>query len=250
MVTARARRRPAEVAARTAWRVLDYGYAGWRQAAALLSRTPPGAWAHPAARRPPEVLLLPGVWEPWRFLEPLGGALHARGHAVHVVPGLGFNGGGLPEMTELAADRVRELDLRGAVVVAHSKGGLIGKALLGRADVRDRLRGMVAVNTPFAGSPYARWLPVPALRAFLPDDEVLTALAAQRADHGRIVAAATRWDPHIPGDGALPGARLVRLRTPGHFLPLCSAELRSVVAAELDRFAASHPGADGARTSR
>ncbi|MFF1528470.1 esterase/lipase family protein [Cellulomonas sp. NPDC058312] len=236
------------------WWAADYAYAAGRQVAGLLSRTSPESYTTPPVRgsaapgspvRAP-VLLLPGVYESWRFLEPLARALHRRGHAVHVVAPFGLNRGSVPEMAELAATYLRDADLRGAVVVAHSKGGLIGKSLLGRADVRDRLLGLVAVNTPFAGSPYARYLPLRAVRAFLPDDEVLTALAAQRADHGRIVSVATCYDPHIPGGSELPGARFVRLATPGHFRSLTDPALVPLLAAELARLAAWPPAGPAA----
>ncbi|MCG7285647.1 hypothetical protein MHY85_06610 [Cellulomonas sp. ACRRI] len=228
----------AEGARRAVWWGQDYAYAGWRQARGLLSRTSPDSYTRPAHPRRPPVLLLPGVWETWRFLEPLARGLFAGGHPVHVVAPFGLNRGSVPDMADLAAAQLREADLRGVVLVAHSKGGLIGKSVMGRADVGDRVLGMVAINTPFSGSPYARLLPVRSIRAFLPDDEVLTALAAQRADHGRIVSVATCFDPHIPTGSELPGARNVRLATPGHFRSLADPALLPMLERELDRLAA------------
>lgn len=220
------------------WWIADYAYAVRRQVAGLLSRTGPQAYAHPAHPRRPPVLLLPGVLESWRFLEPLARALFAHGHAVHVVAPFGFNRGSVPHMSDLAATALLEEDLSGVVVVAHSKGGLIGKTLMGRGDVRDRILGMVAVNAPFSGSPYARWVPLRSVRALLPDDEVITALAAQQADNARIVSVATRFDPHIPTGSRLPGARNVTLATPGHFRSLVDPELLPLVLDALGRFAA------------
>jgi hypothetical protein len=241
-----ARPGPGRLLRHAAWWALDYVYAGARQVQGLLSRTTPDTYTDPHPARRPAVLLLPGVYESWRFLEPLARDLFRHGHAVHVVAPFGLNRGSIPDMAELAAAALRDEDLRDVVIVAHSKGGLIGKAVMGRADVRDRVLGMVAVNTPFSGSPYARLLPLRSVRAFLPDDEVLTALAAQRADNSRIVSAATVYDPHIPGGSALPGARLVRLATPGHFRSLTDPGLVPLLLAELERFAAGPPPGDPA----
>jgi len=224
-------------ARRAVWWGQDYAYAGWRQARGLLSRTSPDSYTRPARPRRPPVLLLPGVWETWRFLEPLARGLFAGGHPVHVVAPFGLNRGSVPDMADLAAAQLVEADLRGVVVVAHSKGGLIGKSVMGREDVGDRVLGMVAINTPFSGSPYARLLPLRSIRTFLPDDEVLTALAAQRADHGRIVSVATCFDPHIPTGSELPGARNVRLATPGHFRSLTDPALLPLLEDELAAFA-------------
>lgn len=227
----------AEGARRAVWWGQDYAYAGWRQARGLLSRTSPDSYTRPAHPRRPPVLLLPGVWETWRFLEPLARGLFAGGHPVHVVAPFGLNRGSVPDMADLAAAQLRDADLRGVVLVAHSKGGLIGKSVMGRTDVGDRVLGMVAINTPFSGSPYARLLPLRSIRTFLPDDEVLTALAAQRADHGRIVSVATCFDPHIPTGSELPGARNVRLATPGHFRSLTDPALLPLLEDELAAFA-------------
>ena len=231
----------ADAARRAVWWGQDYAYAGWRQARGLLSRTSPESYTRPEPARRPPVLLLPGVWETWRFLEPLARGLFAAGHPVHVVAPFGLNRGSVPDMADLAAAQLRDADLRGVVVVAHSKGGLIGKSVMGRADVGDRVLGMIAINTPFSGSPYARLLPLRSIRTFLPDDEVLTALAAQRADHGRIVSVATGFDPHIPTGSELPGARNVRLATPGHFRSLTDPALLPLLEGELARLAAAGP---------
>ncbi|MFC7879320.1 esterase/lipase family protein [Isoptericola sp. NPDC057391] len=223
-------------ARRAGWWAADYAYALGRQVGGLLSRTPPDAYERPRSERRPTVLLLPGVYESWRFLEPLARGLHRHGHPVRVVARFGLNRGTVPDMADLAAAVLVDADLHDVVVVAHSKGGLIGKSLMGRADVGHRVLGMVTVNTPFSGSPYARWLPLRAVRAFLPDDEVLAALAAQRADHSRIVSVATCFDPHVPGGSDLPGARHVRLATPGHFRSLADPALPAVLLREVRGF--------------
>ena len=82
------------------------------------------------------------------------------------------------------------------VLVAHSKGGLIGKLAMLREDPDGRIDSMIAVNTPFAGSSYARWFLVPSVRAFIPTDATIVALAAERErerpDHVGATATGTR----------------------------------------------------------
>ena len=227
------------VAVETWWRVQDYAYVVRWQADALLRPGSPDRYADRTDARPPPVLLIPGVYESWRFLRPMADALHGRGHAVHVLPGLGYNSGPLPEAAQLVGRHLAEHGLQGVVVVAHSKGGLIGKLTMLREDPDGRVAAMVAVNTPFAGSPYARWLPLRAVRAFVPTDATLLALAAERAVNARITSAYSRFDPHIPGGSELAGARNVRLRTPGHFRALTDPALERLVLEVL----AAHGGA-------
>ena len=115
------------------------------------------------------------------------------------------------------------------MVVAHSKGGLIGKLAMLTADPDARIRSMVTINTPFAGSAYARWVPLAAVRAFVPTDATLVALAAGHEVNSRITSIASCWDPHIPAGSALDGATNLRLTTPGHFRPLADPLLERIL---------------------
>jgi pimeloyl-ACP methyl ester carboxylesterase len=120
------------------WWASDYVYAGGRQLALLRPpwglgrlRPSPRAWASGSPELP-EVVLLPGIYEHWTFLRPLGDALNAAGHRVRVVHGLGSNRRGITETSERlghALARTRP-PAAGRVIVAHSKGGLIAKQLL------------------------------------------------------------------------------------------------------------------------
>ncbi|MGN6742473.1 MAG: esterase/lipase family protein [Amnibacterium sp.] len=202
--------------AREAWAwALDYRYALVHQVEAVLDRTDPARYREGGGRRP--IVLLPGIWETWHFLKPLIEHLHAAGHPVHVLADLGWNGGSVDAAAALTVAHLREHDLDGAVVVAHSKGGLIGKAaMLDAADGR-RLAAMVAISTPFSGSVYARYAPLRSLRAFSPVDPTTLRLAANRDANARITSIWAEFDPHIPGGSELPGATNVRVPTGGHF---------------------------------
>lgn len=197
-----------------AW-VLDYRYALVHQAEAVLDRTDPARYRDGGGKRP--IVLLPGIWETWHFLKPLIEHLHAAGHPVHVLADLGWNGGTVEAAAALTVAHLREHDLGEAVIVAHSKGGLIGKAaMLDAADGR-RIAAMVAISTPFSGSIYARYAPLRSLRAFSPRDPTTLRLAANREANARITSVWAEFDPHIPGGSELPGATNVRVPTGGHF---------------------------------
>ncbi len=217
-------------ARRLAWRIRDYWYVGFRQVSGAVSRAGADSYRDPAARRAPTIVLLPGVYESWTFLRPLAQTLGAHGHPVHVLPTLGYNRGPVPAAAALLGEYLAGQGLDRVVLVAHSKGGLIGKLAMIRHDPGRRITGMVAVATPFAGSQYARWLPLPAVRAFVPTDRTLVALAAEREVNARIVSVYPRFDPHIPAGSALDGAAAnIELDTPGHFRVLADPALAVTV---------------------
>lgn len=196
------------------WWARDYVYAAAWQLRATLDRTDPHVYADGDGA---PIVVLPGVYETWRFLQPLIRALHERGHPVHVVAPARRNGRPVAELADLVAAELADRDLEGVVLVAHSKGGLVGKSVMLRPDAGERVRGMIAVATPFGGSRYARWMLGRTLRSLSPADATIVALARETAVDARIVSVYGRFDPHIPGGSALAGAKNVELETGGHF---------------------------------
>ncbi|MHA7261894.1 esterase/lipase family protein [Arthrobacter sp. TMN-37] len=218
---------------RRAWAwTLDYAYVGFWQVHGLLVRDDPARYLDAAPAEPGSpaklpVLLIPGVYEPWQFLRPVAAHLHRAGHPVHVVEKLGYNRGSVPAMAALAAGYLEERGLEDVVVVAHSKGGLIGKYLMTLPE--SRVSRLVAINTPFSGSIYANFFLLPSIRAFAPRNRTLVSLGGNLEVNSRITSIYGRFDPHIPGGSFLKGARNIRLDTMGHFRPIADRRVLKVV---------------------
>ncbi|WP_232549478.1 esterase/lipase family protein [Propioniciclava soli] len=221
--------------------VRDWLHVAGRQVAALLDRTP--ARRLLAVPRPcPEgripVLLLPGVYEPWRYLKPLGEFLRDAGHPVHVVDQLGWNVSSLEAAADVVEAFVADRGLERCVVVAHSKGGLIGLLTMTRPGLDARIAGVVAVASPFRGS--SRGLRLAALshlREFAPTASGITTIAALDVAQRRVSSLVPAWDEMIPEGSTLEGARNVPLAASGHFLPLMDERVWWKVHAEVHRWA-------------
>lgn len=207
-------------------RLADYAYAGWRQARGFLSRARPSDFLDGSLA---PVLVIPGVYERWQFMLPLIRELHGRGHPVHVVAALRDNRASVPDAARVVSAYLASRDLRSVVIVAHSKGGLIGKHVMGFGEASARVRQMVAIATPFGGSRYARFMLGRTLRSFSPRDRTLALLSGSLGANARIVSVFARFDPHIPEGSALAGARNVRVETSGHFSVLRHREVRAEV---------------------
>lgn len=210
-----------------AW-LLDYRYVVHWQVRGLLDRTDPADYLEPAGTAPP-VLLLPGIYERWHFLRPVADLLRDQGHPVHVLTRLRWNTAPVAASAEHVAAYLQEHDLREVLVVAHSKGGLIGKFAMLHADPEGRIARMIAIATPFAGSRYARYFLARSIRAFSPRDRTLRLLGEQLEVNTRITSIWGAFDPHIPGGSRLEGAVNVPLRTSGHFRIVRAAELLEAV---------------------
>jgi triacylglycerol lipase len=175
------------------------------------------------------VLLLPGVYETWQFLRPAADYLYGLGHPIHTLPELGYNRRRIADSATLAAAYLEAHDLRGVILLGHSKGGIIGKRMMVADDAAGRIAQLIAVCSPFGGSSLARFAPNPALRAFHPRNALLLELAEDRAANERITSIYSRLDPIIPNGSRLEGAVNVELSMVGHFRPLASPQLFSEI---------------------
>jgi pimeloyl-ACP methyl ester carboxylesterase len=211
-------------------RIVDYLDIVGRQAASILRPRVPESYGH-GDRAP--VVLLPGVYEQWGILRPLADRLNAAGHPVHVVPGLGFNRRPIPDAAALAARRIEQLGLSGVVLVAHSKGGLVGKAVL-LSTATSRISRLVAVATPFGGSRLADYMLGRTLREFRPGAPAIAALAADLDANARIVSIFGEFDPHIPEGSRLEGATNIELPVSGHFRVLAHPLVLEAVESAVD----------------
>lgn len=215
---------------RATWAALDWWYAiTWQ----VRSLGPTTADDYRTGEGQP-VVVIPGVYETWHFMRPLMDALHDRGHPVHVLPVLRHNLRPVPVSARDVFAYLEEHDLRNVLVLAHSKGGLIGKYAMTQLDDHGRIDRMVAVSTPFAGSGYARLAPVRHLRVFRAADPVLAGLARELDANARITSVYGVFDTLIPEGSELSGATNVRLPVGGHFRILGDARTRAAVLAAAD----------------
>ncbi len=210
------------------WWLQDYAWAAAVWISTLFAPASPDHYADGTRRT---VVALPGVYEDWRFLRPLIVPLHGRGHGVHVVSDLGHTRAPIADGARLVLGLLAERDLRDVVIVAHSKGGLIGKLAM-LADDEGRIASMVTVCTPFHGSSRARLLPLRSVRPLVPSHPSLAGLGDPGDVNARITSVYGRFDEHVPEGSDLPGARNIRLPVSGHFRvlghPSC---LKAVLAA-------------------
>jgi hypothetical protein len=181
---------------------------------AVRARAVPSSFAEGRLR---PVVILPGIYESWHYLRPIAERLNAHGHPVHVIPALGLNSAPIPATAARVHAYLVDRGLHGVAIVAHSKGGIVGKHVMALDDREGRVDRLIAIASPFNGSAMARIAPNPALRAFLPGDPVIAGLAAERAVNARITSIYPSFDPHIPDGCVLEGARNVELPVVGHF---------------------------------
>lgn len=208
----------------------DYLYAAQRQLRGPRERVVPATFAD-GDRKP--VVVLPGVLEPWTLMLPVAERLHAEGHPIHVVDALAVNTVSVAAAATLVEAVLAERDLREVVVVAHSKGGLIGKRLL-IDDVDGRIAQLIAIATPWHGSSLARLVPGQVIGSLRPEDPAITTLAANTEVNVRITSIYPTLDQQVPEGSWLDGATNIEVPAVGHFRVLSDPEVLDAVVAAVE----------------
>lgn len=223
-------------------RIADYGWI----ARSLLNGHP--GLAELSARLPatpdpgrPVAVFLPGVGEGDEYLGPLAAAFVARGWQVRS----GYLGGRtLAPVPRLASQIIRGIESYEAptVLIGHSKGGLVGRAVMtarvNGAVATPSVRGLVTVATPWYGSVLAhlfpRRSPVGTLIPGGPDIVSPWSATRERQAQLRTTSIAPSWDPHVPGRSDLVAGRNLTAPMSGHFRVLGDEETIEMVCREAE----------------
>lgn len=191
---------------------------------------PPGPQAYRTPTRgstgetPPRTVVgLPGIWEDWRHFHLWAQVLHDAGWDVHLLEELGDMTSPIPDLALRVREYLQLHDLHDVVLVAHSKGGLVGKSVM-LGPEGSRVRGLIACATPFAGAPITRLFPTTELAELSPGSPTITELAGEDAVNCRIIQVEATWDQSVP-PSPLTGVRHVTLPIRGHSSMLYSTEV-------------------------
>jgi pimeloyl-ACP methyl ester carboxylesterase len=202
----------------TAW-IKDYAYLFSGTIIAYSKRTPPKHYLGHIADGKAPIVILPGVLMPWAFLKPIADNISHRGHPVYIVPRLGNNAADIPTSAKKVREVIEENKLEKVIIVAHSKGGLIGKYLLVREDPDKRIKGVIAIATPFHGSSAVKFIPHVSVRELAPDSKIIRYLEEHSEVNDKIVSIYPSFDNHVwhPKGSYLAGAmQNIRVDVAGH----------------------------------
>ena len=236
--------------------VADYGYMVQGAALSVFHHIPPKHYLDFVVEGKVPVILIPGILGKWGFMKRLGDKISLEGHPVYVVPELGINIFSIPSSAKMlrtflvhafskkhivpkvspGALKIRAFiearNIKGVVLVAHSKGGLIGKYLLAHYNDDQRVLGMVAVATPFSGSAMAKLVPHDAFRELKNDSEVIRDLEKHQEVNKKIISVIPEYDNHVWAERGsfLEGAREnIEVPVHGHHRVIFSKKVQEIV---------------------
>lgn len=220
---------------------MDYGYMIRGAVISVVFRAPPKHYLGHVVENKNPIVIIPGIFERWSFMKPLGDKLSLLGHPVYIVPKIGYNILNIPVSAGILRKVVEKIELeyphRKVIFVAHSKGGLIGKYFLSHFDIKKRVLGMVSIATPYTGSAMASLISVQPLRELRGDSKLIADLQKKTNVNHKIISLCPEYDNHVwAKDGSrLEGAHNVILPVHGHHRVLFDNGVQEMVVKQVER---------------
>lgn len=201
----------------------------------VIHRNPPDHYLGHVVTGKNPVILLPGVFSTWSFLKKISDPVSLMGHPTYVIPNLGYNLKSIPDSAHAVRRLIDEYDLRQAILLAHSKGGLIGRHLLSYHNKDGRVKKMIAVASPFGGSRIGRFLPGKALHELDPESQAIKEMHSESHANEKIVSIYGTFDNHVwPGESSiLEGAKNIQVDVYGHHKILFDPKVKEIILSEL-----------------
>lgn len=198
--------------------IVDYFYLLLGTLFMLIYKNPPEHYLGFVIDKKAPIILIPGISNKWGFLKHLGDKISIKGHPVYIVPKLKFNLFDIKTSAKIVREIIDKNNLQNAVIVGHSKGGLIGKYLLIHENQDEKVKGLIAIATPFSGSRLANQIPGKAHKELAPESKVIQELNFHKEVNSKIISIMPEFDNHVwHGKGSnLSGAINIKVPTKGH----------------------------------
>lgn len=150
----------------------------------------------------PTIVLIPGINSHWGGLQPLAKFLNQHGYPVLGAGNIKRNMSLVDEGAISITETLNALNINSAILVGHSKGGIVGKQILAFHNPDNIVKGLVAITTPFNGASLADMMPMPAYKELIPGSPVIKKLQAQTEVNHSIVTISAFWDNMVkPEEG-------------------------------------------------
>lgn len=223
-----------EKLSKTFYVLTDYFY-GWINFIKMyFYGKPPDYYLNNSKKGFAPVVFIHGFLARWGFMKPLGDKLARLGYPVYVIPELGQDLVSVEKGAKIVKAMIKRENLKGVVLVGHSKGGIIGKYLLVHENSDGRIAGLVALAAPFLGARFASL--VRSARELGQRSDLLMDLLVKNGVNKKIVTIGPSFDETSLHKGdELVGAENVTVKATGHKQLLSSQETANEVVKAIEK---------------
>ena len=216
---------------RLAYWLIDYIYLLRGQSHSFIYRKPPSHYLGHIVKSKNPIIFIPGLLEKWSVFTKFANKISLLGHPVYILSELGYNTKDVLVTAEIVQKLIQEKDLRNVVIIAHSKGGLIGKFVLAHLDKENRVKKLIAIAAPFAGTSLVKHIPIKHFKHLETAGEVIADLESHSEVNKKIISIYPIFDNHVwpQSSSVLKGATNIEVPVRGHHKVLFSKEVEDII---------------------
>lgn len=215
----------------------DYLHLVHKQSWAFIYRKPPSHYLGHIIKGKKPIIIIPGVYEKWHFLKYISDPLSLEGHPIYVLEHIGYNLMSIDHTAKLIRELIEEKDLKNVIIISHSKGGLIGKYILGFYNQDHRVEKLITVATPFKGSHIVKFIPNMTTRELAPESDIIKTLSEKEEVNHKIVSIFGVFDNHVWPESScsLEGAKNIQVDVYGHHKILFDKRVKEIIISEVEK---------------
>lgn len=187
------------------------------------------------------IIIIPGYLLRWGFMKSIADKISRLGHPVYVLPHLGNNLKDISSSAKIVKELIEENNLKNIIIVAHSKGGLIGKYLMIHFDGNNRIAGLITIGTPHMGSNLANYFKFVKSNEFHPEHELIQELSKYSEVNKKIITISPSFDNIVLHEkkGTLDGAlENIHVAVSGHHRAVFDKEVKAKVIISIEKLSA------------
>lgn len=225
----------------------DYVHGAYLYSKSFWYRKPPEEYLGHVVNKKVPIILIPGVNTKWPFLKMIADEVSAAGHPVYTVKDLGYNRKEIRPSAVLVRNLIDSQQLKDVIILAHSKGGLIGKELLMYCNSDVRIQKVIAIASPFAGSGISKIVPDKVAKELGPESVVILEQNLNTEVNKDIISVYGTYDNHVwPTESCrLDGAENIQVAVDGHHKILSYPEARKTVVERINTITTALEREDG-----
>jgi triacylglycerol lipase len=170
-----------------------------------------------------DLILIQGINESYYCLSFLASHFNSKGYKVHT-PLSGLLHDDIEVLAQRVMDYIAEHHIKDFEILAHSKGGLVGKHVLDQLSGSGARIRLWSLSTPFKGM-YAAHIPIWNLKQMKTSHEFIANLYNNKETHQNVISIYPRFDQMIfPASSAhLEDAQNYEIKDNGH-LAVCFSQ--------------------------
>lgn len=213
-------------------RIIDYYYALKGFSMMYMYKNPPSHYLDNANKEKKSVIILQGYLNRWGFMKNLADEVSRSGYPVYVFPELKNNLDNVSAASEFIYEEIIKRNIEDIIIVGHSKGGLIGKYILTYLDKKERIRGVIAVATPFNGTTAAEYFKSFKTNEFQIDSKLIKELGLNTKYNNKIISISALYDNVVRHEkkARLDGAfKNIEVKASGHHKIIFDKKVKELI---------------------